>query len=354
MPGRHTNSGNYRFGYNGMELDPEVKGDGNSYTTEFRQYDPRLGRWLSLDPLMQKFPSVSPYVAFANNPIWYSDPYGLAPTGGDKKGGESSTGKKSSGPGIWQVLKNISTKTVSTLKSLKQAVTRTGYKLFPMHKELEEFVVTPSKNPPVEEAGCPVLIPGPYVAPPTPAPLTVIAGGAAEEVAVAVGADALKLLGLTLSFILYSEEGYNPESGMNPEQQPVPDYVQEKDPPNPRKQFYYVTYTMKSKYNNDVYVGRSSGYGDPNKIVERRMRNHHMKRKGFKDGVLDVSIPAKTSGGYWSRRNDPSYHAIRGIEQIMIKIFDSQGISANGMRGVADNNPLRETYQEAAIEALKE
>jgi len=210
-----------------MELDPEVKGDGNSYTTEFRQYDPRLGRWLSLDPLMQKFPSVSPYVAFANNPIWYSDPYGLAPTGGDKKGGESSTGKKSSGPGIWQVLKNISTKTVSTLKSLKQAVTRTGYKLFPMHKELEEFVVTPSKNPPVEEAGCPVLIPGPYVAPPTPAPLTVIAGGAAEEVAVGVGSSALKFLGLTLSFLLYSEEGYNPESGMNPQQQPVPDYVNE-------------------------------------------------------------------------------------------------------------------------------
>ena len=78
MPNRNTNSGNYRFGYNGMEKDPEMKGDGNSYTTEFRQYDPRLGRWLSLDPLMAQFPDMSPYVAFDNNPIYYVDPYGLS------------------------------------------------------------------------------------------------------------------------------------------------------------------------------------------------------------------------------------------------------------------------------------
>jgi RHS repeat-associated protein len=61
-----------------MEQDPETKGNGNSYTTEFRQYDPRLGRWLSLDPLMASFPNQSPYCAFDNNPVVYTDPYGLA------------------------------------------------------------------------------------------------------------------------------------------------------------------------------------------------------------------------------------------------------------------------------------
>jgi RHS repeat-associated protein len=71
-----------------MELDNEVKGNGNSYTTEFRQYDPRLGRWLSLDPLMSMFPDMSPYVAFDNNPILFIDPYGLASgTGGPNEGG---------------------------------------------------------------------------------------------------------------------------------------------------------------------------------------------------------------------------------------------------------------------------
>jgi RHS repeat-associated protein len=63
-----------------MELDNEVSGTGNSYTTEFRQYDPRLGRWKSLDPLMMMFPHMSPYVGFDNNPVYYIDPYGLSAT----------------------------------------------------------------------------------------------------------------------------------------------------------------------------------------------------------------------------------------------------------------------------------
>lgn len=61
-----------------MEKDDEVKGTtGSSYTTEFRQYDPRLGRWLSLDPLMEIIPHMSPYVAFNNNPVYFIDPLGL-------------------------------------------------------------------------------------------------------------------------------------------------------------------------------------------------------------------------------------------------------------------------------------
>lgn len=84
MPGRNKEyvAGKYRFGYNGMEMDNEVSGNGNSYTTEFRQYDPRLGRWKSLDPLMGMFPSMSPYCAFDNNPIYYTDIYGLSSEGG--------------------------------------------------------------------------------------------------------------------------------------------------------------------------------------------------------------------------------------------------------------------------------
>lgn len=70
-------SGGYRYGFNGMEKDDEVKGSGNSYTTEFRQYDPRLGRWLSLDPLMAEYPHQSPYAAYNNNPIFFADPTGL-------------------------------------------------------------------------------------------------------------------------------------------------------------------------------------------------------------------------------------------------------------------------------------
>jgi RHS repeat-associated protein len=87
MPGRNASTGDYRYGFNGMEHDPEVSGDGNSYTTEFRSYDPRLGRWKSLDPLMAKFPNQSPYVAFDNNPIYFNDPNGLAAIGSNGSGG---------------------------------------------------------------------------------------------------------------------------------------------------------------------------------------------------------------------------------------------------------------------------
>jgi RHS repeat-associated protein len=81
MPGRSGNSNSYRYGFNGMESDDEVSGEGNSYTTEYRQYDPRLMRWKSRDPMEAYFPWQSPYVAFDNNPIYYTDPKGLAAEG---------------------------------------------------------------------------------------------------------------------------------------------------------------------------------------------------------------------------------------------------------------------------------
>jgi RHS repeat-associated protein len=73
-----SGSGNvpYRYGFQGQEKDDEIKGAGNSYTTEFRQYDSRLGRWLSLDKLCRDFPWQSPYVAYDNNPINIVDPLG--------------------------------------------------------------------------------------------------------------------------------------------------------------------------------------------------------------------------------------------------------------------------------------
>lgn len=65
-----------RYLYQGSEMDKEIKGDGNSYTTTFRQLDPRLGRWMSLDPVFQAHQS--PYNSMDNNPIIYNDPKGLS------------------------------------------------------------------------------------------------------------------------------------------------------------------------------------------------------------------------------------------------------------------------------------
>ncbi|HRD52986.1 MAG TPA: RHS repeat-associated core domain-containing protein [Flavobacteriales bacterium] len=77
LPGRNYSSDAYRFGFGGMPKDDEVHGaTGTSYDFGARLYDPRVGRWLSLDPLAEKFPSISPYAYVGNMPIWAKDPDG--------------------------------------------------------------------------------------------------------------------------------------------------------------------------------------------------------------------------------------------------------------------------------------
>src|SRR5690554_5753647 len=66
----------YRYGFNGMERDDDIKGKGNSYDFGARLYDSRLGRWLSIDPLASKYPGLSPYNFVANTPIQAIDPDG--------------------------------------------------------------------------------------------------------------------------------------------------------------------------------------------------------------------------------------------------------------------------------------
>lgn len=59
-----------------MEKDDEVKGSGNSYDFGARMYDPRLGRWLTLDPLSKMYPNESPYIFAGNSPILFLDEEG--------------------------------------------------------------------------------------------------------------------------------------------------------------------------------------------------------------------------------------------------------------------------------------
>jgi len=81
-----------RFGYQGSEMDNEVKGEGNSYTTHYRMLDPRLGRWMSIDPVTQ--PWQSPYTSMDNNPILLNDPMGDRIKWGDAKGDDKRSLKR--------------------------------------------------------------------------------------------------------------------------------------------------------------------------------------------------------------------------------------------------------------------
>lgn len=74
MPGRQFTAGSgYRYGFNGKENDNEVKGEGGQQDYGMRVYDPRLGKFLSVDPLTKSFPWYSPYHFAGNNPIQNTD-----------------------------------------------------------------------------------------------------------------------------------------------------------------------------------------------------------------------------------------------------------------------------------------
>jgi RHS repeat-associated protein len=79
LPLRHFVSGegyrtdSYRYGFQAQEGDDEVKGRGNSYDFGARMYDPRVGRWWSVDPLAGKFHDQTPYDFAGDGAIAFGD-----------------------------------------------------------------------------------------------------------------------------------------------------------------------------------------------------------------------------------------------------------------------------------------
>jgi RHS repeat-associated protein len=70
----YSSSNQYRYGFNGKEHEYDIaSGD---YDFGARVYDSRLGRWLSLEPLLPLLPGSSPYTYSVNNPLFYREPDG--------------------------------------------------------------------------------------------------------------------------------------------------------------------------------------------------------------------------------------------------------------------------------------
>jgi RHS repeat-associated protein len=74
-----------RYKFNeGSELESKEFSDGSGldlYATEFRSYDPQIGRFLLIDPLVEFNVSWTPYNYCNNNPIIFNDPLGLDTVG---------------------------------------------------------------------------------------------------------------------------------------------------------------------------------------------------------------------------------------------------------------------------------
>ncbi|HXP51400.1 MAG TPA: RHS repeat-associated core domain-containing protein, partial [Bacteroidia bacterium] len=115
MYGRTFESNNFRYGFNGKEKDDETFGNGNEYDYGFRIYNPRLGKFLSIDPLGGKYPSYSPYQFAMNDPIESVDMDGLESSNG--------TTQKASTNGETKVKENNSTNVTQKASSSNATIT---------------------------------------------------------------------------------------------------------------------------------------------------------------------------------------------------------------------------------------
>jgi RHS repeat-associated protein len=131
LEGRH--GGTYRYDFNGKESD--IEADLQDYG--MRIYNPRLGKFLSVDPLMKKYAMLAPYQFAGNSPVHAVDLDGMEPAYPDNnsivKTAESIVIKQTT-------YNNMSVTAVTVMK------TATGYELGD-----GDYVIRPSPNEPIYE-----------------------------------------------------------------------------------------------------------------------------------------------------------------------------------------------------------
>jgi RHS repeat-associated protein len=97
---------NTPYKFNAKELDAET----GLYYYGARYYTPEVSIWLSVDPLAEEYPSLSPYNYCANNPLKYIDPNGLWIADVDDEGNTTYQKEKGDDINSFQKQYNVSYK----------------------------------------------------------------------------------------------------------------------------------------------------------------------------------------------------------------------------------------------------
>ncbi|MFV0506788.1 MAG: RHS repeat domain-containing protein, partial [Bacteroidales bacterium] len=329
-----NNTWNTPFLFNGKEYDAET----GLYYYGARYYNPRASQFLSVDPLADHPNQIgmSPYSAMWNNPIRYNDPDGRCPEcpdgmysiqGGDNFWNlENQWGLDHGSLAQWNPGLDPSNLQVGqSIVANSDIAVNSPFTVSSTSTTFKTETVTTSSNT-VKYAGAAAIA--------LVADDATVIGVADDPLLIGVGIWAVGAL-------IYDAAN----SGTSTITTPITTTTNNPAP------FNYVTYT-KTSADGQVYVGRSSGYGDPASIVARRDANHHMT--GYGTATLSTFAPATIPGGYATRALDPSYWAIRGSEQVQIEAYRKAGISGNSINGIGPNNPNLQKYLDAAKNVLKQ
>jgi RHS repeat-associated protein len=133
MPFMNGTASTYRYGFNGKENDNEVKGVGDQQDYGMRIYDPRVGRFLSVDPISKSYPGLTPYQFASNSPIANTDLDGLEASSSVKKVIKNASGVAAVEVATQQAVKQEVSQSVVTASGklvLHEAETKVGSSIF--------------------------------------------------------------------------------------------------------------------------------------------------------------------------------------------------------------------------------
>jgi RHS repeat-associated protein len=279
-----------------------------TYDFDARMQDPQIGRWWQMDPLAELAYDWTPYRYGFDNPVSFTDPNGMFEQGGEPdeplNGGKlPEVTIKATHIAHQPMIEQPMTFTFYGFGSSNGSASNSTSNLNNNSNSINPLPISPLHS--ITTAS--VLSLGWEADAIDPEPITKTVGAIVLTAAT---------VGLVASTAI--------------------DYVIEQE-----KHRTWVTYTLTNSL-GQIYVGRASGYGSPQQVMNNRFAWHHMRFFGYGNPTLD-----KPAYGPWL---SSAYNAIRGREQQLIDAYGGIGNPSvgNRIRAVARDNRLGRTYWQAS------